>query len=346
MAKSDYRGVWTFAEQRGGILEPVSFELLGEGRRLADQAGVELAAVLLGHQVEDLAPVLMARGADVVYLADAPSLCYFVCHWWARVVADMIRRHRPDIFILGSTPIGSELAARVAAAVETGLSSHCTALRLGENGVLDQVVPAFGGNVMATVVCPYKRPQMVTVMPGVLKEGPLQAGRKGRLERVPVEEQAKAGEHNQPSFPRLLEQIQFCPDARGVPLEKAERVVAGGFGIGGSEGWKLLERLAELLGAEVGATRPPADEGWTTMGRMIGQSGKVVRPGLYIGVGISGYMQHTVGIQESGIVIAINSDPRAPIFEAADYGIVGDYKKILPALIAVLEEAKRRKAPQ
>ncbi len=345
MTKSDYNGVWTFAEQRGGVLEPVSFELLGEGRCLADQSGAELAAVLLGHQVENLAPVLMARGADVVYLADSPSLDYFVCHWWAQVMADMIKQYRPDIFIFGSTPIGSELAARVAAGVDTGLSSHCTALRLDDNGVLDQVVPAFGGNVMATVICPDKRPQMVTVMPGVFKEGPLQPGRKGRLVRVAVEGRAEEGECARPSFPHLLERIQFCPDARGVPLEKAERVVAGGFGIGGSEGWKLLERLAELLGAEVGATRPPADEGWTTIDRMIGQSGKIVRPELYIGVGISGYMHHTVGIQESGLVVAINSNPQAPIFEVADYGIVGDYNKILPALIEALEEAQRQKAP-
>ena len=254
-----------------------------------------------------------------------------------------MERYQPEVFLFGATPLGSELASRTAAAVETGLSSHCTGLRLNNEGLLEQIVPAFGGNVMATVICPHRRPQMATIMPGVLRECPIRQDHKGRVIRIRAD--VDPVEHALKFAPRLLEEISSPQGEERVALEHADRIVAGGFGVGGPEGWRLLEQLAEVLKAEVGATRPPVDEGWTTPERMIGQSGKTVRPSLYIGVGISGYMQHMVGVQEAGIVVAVNSDPCAPIFEFADFGIVGDYTRVLSRLIAVLKDAIHNQKP-
>lgn len=322
--------LWVFAEQRHGVLQPVVLEILGRGRELADERGMALEALLLGHDVAALAADLIAYGADTVYLVDDSLLADYSADGYAPVIEGLVRQHRPDILLLGHTAIGRDLAPVVAARLETGLSAHVTGLEIDERGLLRQIVPAWGGRGMCAILCPQHRPQMATVRPGVLKRGPRQEGRAGKVVAVPVS--LDAGKIRT----RLLEVV--AQESAAQPLTEAEVVVAGGAGMGDREGWKLIEELATVLGAAVGGTRPPLDQGWIGEGQMIGQSGVTVRPRLYIGVGISGEMQHTVGIRDAGVVVAINSDPKARIFEEADFGIVGDARKVLPALIAALRE--------
>lgn len=320
--------LWVFAEQRDGVLAGVVPELLGRARELADLRGRPLEALLLGHGIEGLAEELIRYGADTVYLADHPLLARYTSDAYTSVVVALAREHRPDVLLMGHTAVGRDLAPRVAAELGTGLSAHVTGLELGEDGLLRQIVPAFGGRGMCAVLCPERRPQMATVRPGVFPR-PLPRGeRQGQVVRVPVELDPRA------IRTRFLE---FVPQpAPSRPLAEAEIVVAGGAGMGDREGWKLIERLADVLGAAVGGTRPPLDAGWISEGQMIGQSGLTIRPRLYIGVGISGEMQHTVGIRDAGVVVAINIDPQARIFQEADFGIVGDARRVLPLLIEAL----------
>lgn len=320
--------LWVFAEQRDGVLAGVVPELLGRARELADLRGRPLEALLLGHGIEGLAEALIRYGADTVYLADHPLLARYTSDAYTSVVVALAREHRPDVLLMGHTAVGRDLAPRVAAELGTGLSAHVTGLELGEDGLLRQIVPAFGGRGMCAVLCPERRPQMATVRPGVFPR-PLPRGeRQGQVVRVPVELDPRA------IRTRFLE---FVPQpAPSRPLAEAEIVVAGGAGMGDREGWKLIERLADVLGAAVGGTRPPLDAGWISEGQMIGQSGLTIRPRLYIGVGISGEMQHTVGIRDAGVVVAINIDPQARIFQEADFGIVGDARRVLPLLIEAL----------
>ncbi len=323
--------IWILAEQRQRNLQPVALEILGRARELADERGVPLEALLLGHNVEALAGDLFAYGADTVYLADDPLLETYTADAYATVIESLAREHDPNVLILGHTTWGRDLAPEVAARLETGLSAHVTGLEWGEGLLLRQIVPAFAGRGMCAILCPRHRPQMVTVLPGVFHRPARQPGRQGQLVRVPV--------HLEPGSlrTRVLEVLPR-QEEEAVPLTEAEIVVAGGAGMGDREGWKLIEELAEVLGAAVGGTRPPLDEGWIEPGRMIGQSGVTVRPKLYIGAGISGEMQHTVGIRDAGVVVSINIDPQARIFQESDYGIVGDARKVLPALIAALKE--------
>ena len=316
--------IWVFMEQRGGVLHEVGLELLGKARELADAAGGSVAALLLGSGVLPLADDLMAYGADTVLVADEPMLEPYRLLPYTQVLAEACQAHQPDIMLFGATSLGVELAPRLAARLETGLSAHCIDLQLDDDGHLLQMVPGWGGGVVATIKTPDHRPQMATVMPGVMKK-PQPAARSGQVIQLTVaEDMDLAG-------PRVLEVQQQEPQE--LPLETAEVVVAGGFGVGGEEGWKLLEELARLLGGAVGATRPPVDEGWATGEQMIGQSGKTVRPRLYIGVGISGMSHHVVGMDESDFVVAINTDPKAAIFEVADLAIVGDCREIIPLLL-------------
>ena len=321
--------LWVFAEQRQGRLQPVSLEILGRGRELADRHGLPLEAILAGHGVEALAGELFAVGADTVYLADHPLLASYSVDAYAAVLVQLAQEHRPDILLLGHTAIGRDLAPVVAAHLSTGLSAHVTGLELDDRGLLRQIVPAWGGRGMCAILCPQARPQMATVRPGVLPRPARKPGRAGRLVRVAVQLSPEA---------IRTRPLEFVPqETTTQPLTEAEIVVAGGAGLGDREGWRLLERLAQVLGAAVGGTRPPLDQGWIAEGQMIGQSGVTVRPRLYIGVGISGEMQHTVGIRDAGVVVAINCDPRARIFQEADFGIVGDARQVLPLLIAALE---------
>lgn len=326
--------IWVFAEQRGGVLHDVSLELLGKGRELLDSVLGRASAILVGHELGGLATVLLAHGADRVILAESPRLAPYRLMPYVSVLEMACREHAPDIMLFGASAMGMELAPRLAARLNTGLSAHCIDLQIDEGGRLLQMVPGWGGGVVATIRCPDHRPQMATVVPGVMKKR--EPGEKpGEILKLDIDESLDL------SGPRVLEVQREEP--AGMPLEKADVVVAGGWGIGSEEGWKLVEELAETLGGAVGATRPPVDEGWAREDQMIGQSGRTVRPRLYIGVGISGMMHHTVGMDESDYVVAINTDPRAGIFEVSDLGVVGDYKDILPRLIDEIKQRLQRR---
>ncbi len=322
--------IWVFIEQRGGVLHDVGLELLGKARELADASDSTVAAVLLGGNVAGWGNRLIAHGADMVLVAEHPLLEPYRLLPYTAVLADACREHQPAVLLFGATSLGMELAPRLAARLQTGLSAHCIDLRLDTNGDLLQMVPGWGGGVVATIKCPEHRPQMATVMPGVMKKCE-PSRRSGQIMHLTVSEDLDI------PGPQVLEVYREEP--KEMPLEAAEVVVAGGWGIGGREGWKLVEELARLLGGAVGATRPPVDEGWAREEQMIGQSGKTVRPRLYVGVGISGMSHHVVGMDQSELVVAINSDPKAPIFVVADIVIVGDYREILPA---VLDELRIR----
>ena len=324
------RDVWVFAEQRDGELHDVSLELLGKARELADKTKSKVIAVFMGYHVRKLAQTLVNHGADVVFVADDTRLENYRLLPYTHVFERLIREHGPDIVLIGATAMGVELAPRVAARVRTGLSAHCIDLKLDENGNLLQVVPGWGGGVVATIACPDHRPQMSTVMPGAMRALP-EEEREGRIEEIYVD----------------LPDSDMGPEVLGIeravageqPLEKTEVVVAGGWGVGSEENWSFLEELARLLGGAVGATRPPVDEGWAREEQMVGQSGKTVRPTLYIGVGISGVMHHVVGMDQSKHIISINSNPDADIFEVSDVIVAEDFMKIIPPLI---EEIKSR----
>ncbi len=326
----EWKGIWVFIEQEEGCVAEVSFELLTAARQLSlKRGGAEVTALLLGHGVKGLAKDLLSYGADGVLSADHPSLEKYLTLPYSRVIGRLIAERKPDIFLLPATSVGADLAARVAIRANTGLSAHCTHLDVNAGGGLMQVVPAFGGKVMATILCPKHRPQMATIRPGVYRRGELRKG-QGGVEEVCVD-----------ILPEDLKQkvveVQWEKKA-AQSLEEAEVVVAGGAGIGSAEDWKWMERLAHALHAAVGGTRPPLDEGWIEEGQMIGQSGKTIRPKLYIGVGISGVIQHVVGIQDAKVIIAINNDPHAAIFQSADLGAVTDFRKIIPLLIEELQK--------
>jgi len=323
--------VWVVAEQRGGVPHDVGLELLGKARELVGQTGGRVSALLLGHEVEGLIGRLLSHGADRVFVADDPRLEPYRMMPYLSILDSACRAHEPDVLLLGSSSMGVELAPRLAARLETGLSAHCIDLQLDADGNLLQMVPGWGGGVVATIKCPDHRPQMATVMPGVMKKS---GGYVGAEEIVRL----VVGDDLDISGPTVVEVCTEDPE--GMPLEQAEVVVAGGWGIGGKEGWGLLEELASLLGGAVGATRPPLDEGWAEEGQMIGQSGKTVRPRFYIGAGISGVMHHVVGMDEADFIVAINTDANAALFEVCDLAIVADYKAILPPLI---EEIKQRR---
>jgi electron transfer flavoprotein alpha subunit len=322
--------IWVFMEQRGGVLHEVGLELLGKARELAAATDATVAALLLGAPVAVLADRVIAHGADTVLVAEHPWLEPYRLLPYTAVLAQACRERQPAVLLIGATSMGMELAPRLAARLNTGLAAHCIDLKLAANGHLLQMVPGWGGGVVATIKCPDHRPQMATVMPGVMKKNQ-PTRRSGEVITLTV------GEDLDTSGPKVLEVHREEPQA--MPLEVAEVVVAGGWGIGGKEGWKLLEELAGLLGGAVGATRPPVDEGWAAPEQMIGQSGKTVRPRLYIGVGISGMSHHVVGMDGSELVVAINTDPRAPLFEVADICMVGDFREIVPPL---LEEIRHR----
>jgi electron transfer flavoprotein alpha subunit len=322
--------IWVFIEQRGGVLHGVGLELLGKARELAAASGGTVAALLLGANVGYLAHRVIAHGADMVLMGEHPLLEPYRLLPYTAVLAQACREYHPDILLFGATSLGMELAPRLAARLNTGLSAHCMELRLDADGNLLQMVPGWGGGVVATIKCPEHRPQMATVMPGVMKKRE-PSRRSGEIINLDI------GEDLDVSGPQVLEVYREEP--KEMPLEVAEVVVAGGFGIGGKEGWQLLEELAGLLGGAMGATRPPVDEGWAAEEQMIGQSGKTIRPRLYIGVGISGMSHHVVGMDGSELVVAINSDPKAPIFAVADICIVGDFREIIPPL---LDEIRHR----
>ena len=326
MGLNEYRGVLVFAEQMDGKLSRVSLELLGKGRDLAGVLDVEVAAVLLGSQVKSLAQELICYGADKVFLADDPKLAHYQTGTYASVINQQVIETKPEIFLIGATDIGKDLAPRVARRIGTGLTADCTDLTIDkEKRLLLQTKPGYGGNMMFIFVCPDHRPQMATVRPGVMQASTRDSSRKGKIINVPVQIEEKD------MTVKILKRVKETK--QGVDLEEARIIVAGGKGVGGAEKFSLIHELADILGAGVGATRDVVDAGWTSGGHMIGQTGKVVKPELYIACGISGAIQHVSGIWDSKTIVAINTDPNAEIFKIADFGIVGDLHEVLPALI-------------
>jgi electron transfer flavoprotein alpha subunit len=326
-----YKGVWVFAEQREGKVAHVAFELLGAGRRLADALKVELAAVLLGAD-ESQAQELIRYGADKVYHCDDPSLSSFNDQPYARVLSDLVDEHKPEIVLAGATPIGRSFIPRVAARLYTGLTADCTSLEVEEGSRdLQQIRPAFGGNIMANILSPRHRPQIATVRPRVMKPNEYQESRTGEVIQVAAKDLG--------SGTKVLDTVKE-DSGLAVNLQEADVIVSGGRGMGNPEGFKLLNELAELLGGTVGASRAAVDEGWIPYSHQVGQTGKTVCPKVYIACGISGAVQHLVGMQSSDVIIAINKNPDAPIFGVATFGIVGDVYEVIPALIKKLKEAK------
>lgn len=328
---ADHRGVMVFAEQKDGRPASVSFELIGAGRRLADELGTDLSAVLLDAD-KDSAMELIGWGADRVYLCSDPSLRRFNDEAYTEVLSRLINEHKPEIVLAGATPVGRSFIPRVAARLRTGLTADCTSLKIDkENKHLLQIRPAFGGNIMATIVCPDHRPQMATVRSRVMKREEYKKGREGEIINI------EAG--NNFTRTRIIDTVREVSDIV-VNLHEADVIVSGGRGIGGSRGVKILEELAGVMGGALGASRAAVDEGWIPYSHQIGQTGKTVCPKIYIACGISGAVQHLVGMQSSDIIIAINKNPEAPIFNIATYGLVGDLFEIVPLLTKKIKIAK------
>jgi len=326
-----YKGVWVFAEQRGGKVASVAYELLGIGRKLADERNTELVAILFG--APDASPQELIRwGADKVYHGKHQILESFNDEPYAQLLTTLIKEHKPEIVLTGATPIGRSFFPRVAARLRTGLTADCTSLAIDKDtGNMLQVRPAFGGNIMATILCPFTRPQMATVRPRVMKRGQYQSERKGEIIEVRTD--------GLTSRTKVLETVKEVSDIT-VNLQEAEIIVSGGRGLGDPKGFKLIAELAELLGGALGSSRAAVDSGWIPYRHQVGQTGKTVCPKIYIACGISGAVQHLVGMQSSDIIIAINKNPEAPIFNVATYGIVGDLYEIVPLLIKKIKEMK------
>jgi len=326
-----FKGVWVFAEQRSGKVTSVAYELLGAGKKLADELHTELSAILFGAP-ESEAQELIRWGADKVYFSRDNIFERFNDEPYAQMLTSLIKEHRPEIVLAGATPIGRSFIPRVAARLRTGLTADCTALEIDkETGNLLQIRPAFGGSIMATILCPNNRPQMATVRPRVMKRGQYNESRVGEIIN------GKADGIS--SRTRVLDTIKEVSDIT-VNLQEADIIVSGGRGLGDPKGFKLIEELAEVLGAAVGASRAAVDSGWIPYRHQVGQTGKTVCPKIYFACGISGAVQHLVGMQSSDIIIAINKNPEAPIFNVATFGIVGDLYEIIPLLIKKVKEAK------
>ncbi|EGL82455.1 Electron transfer flavoprotein alpha subunit [Caldalkalibacillus thermarum TA2.A1] len=339
MNLDEFKGVWVFIEQRDRGVAPVSLELLGAGRALADKRGVELAGILIGHNVKDLTNTLFQYGADKVYVYDAPIFSQYRTEPYMHAVVEACRKYKPEIMLYGATSTGKDLASAVATDLATGLTADCTMLDVDpETGLLEASRPAFGGNIMATILCKKHRPQMATVRPKVMKALAPEPGRRGQV----VEEQITLTEDEVRT--KVLEVVRET--TKRPRLDEADIIVAGGKGLKDAEGFQLCYKLAEVLGASVGASRDAVEAGWIDHHHQIGQTGVTVTPKIYFAIGISGAIQHVVGMQNSELIIAINNDPNAPIFQTCHYGIVGDAFEVVPALIAAFKEALYREEVQ
>ncbi|MEE8471191.1 MAG: FAD-binding protein [Dehalococcoidia bacterium] len=327
-----YSGVWVFAEQRDGKLKSVSHELLSEGRKLADKLGTELSAVCLGHNVEGVEQ-LISYGADKVYLADDAALADHQEDYYTGVLVDLIRKHKPEILIAGATAMGRSFIPRVAVLIHTGLTADCTGLDIDpESKLLLQTRPTFGGNVMATITCQARRPQMATVRPHVFKRAAPDEQRQGEIIKVDFVKESVT------SRTKLLDFVEDLSEK--VKIDDAEIIVSGGRGLGDPDNFRIIKELADALGAAVGSSRPPVDDSWIPYSHQVGQTGKTVCPKLYVACGISGAVQHLAGMQTAEVIVAINEDPNAPIFEVATYGIVGDLFEVVPMLTAKLKNSR------
>ncbi|UCF31702.1 MAG: electron transfer flavoprotein subunit alpha [bacterium] len=333
VAKEDFSGVWVFAEQRMGKVSSVVMELLGEGRKLADDLGEVLTAVLLGHGMEPEARDLVAFGADEVIYVDDPLLAHFNDGPYASVLSDLITERKPSIVLAGATFMGRSFIPMVASKVDTGLTADCTALSIDPETLdLLQTRPAFGGNIMATIICPRHRPQMATVRHKVLVPAVMDKNNKGEVHIIQGLDGKTVDQRTE-----VIEVVEEIMDT--VNLAEADIIVSGGRGLGSPEGFKLIEELALELGGAVGASRSVVDAGWIPYSHQVGQTGKTVQPKLYIACGISGAVQHLAGMQASDVIVAINKDPDAPIFDVANYGLVGDLFEIIPQITRLLRTA-------
>ena len=332
MSIADYRGVWVFAEQREGELQKVSLELLGEGRKIADKLGVKLTALLLGDNIKGLADILGRHGADEVLVAENELLKHYTTDGYTKVICDLANERKPGILFIGATFIGRDLGPRVAARLSTGLTADCTVLDVDvEKADLLATRPAFGGNLMATIVCPDHRPQMATVRPGVFEKLPL-GENDATVENVEIKF------NSNDIRTKIVEIIKEHKDI--VDISEANVLVAGGRGIGSEENFKMLKELAEVMNGSIAASRAAVEKGWVDKDYQVGQTGKTVRPNIYVACGISGAIQHAAGMQDSDMIIAINKDANAPIMKIADYAIVGDVNKVVPEFIAQLKAMK------
>ncbi len=333
---SEYKGVYVFIQQVEGVTAPVSFELLGKAKELAKALNTTVSAVLCGYNVASLADELGEYGADTVVLIDDPALSEYTTEPYAQAMFGVIDYFKPEIVLYGATTIGRDLAPRVSARVHTGLTADCTRLEIDpETGRLLMTRPAFGGNLMATIICPDFRPQMATVRPGVMQRAERVEGRRARV--LPFNLKI---EHND-CFVEVLDVIKKMNES--VDISEAKILVSGGRGMGSKENFRMLYDLADALGGRVAASRAAVDAGWADKEMQVGQTGKTVRPKLYIAVGISGAIQHLAGMEESEVIIAINRDETAPIFNVADYGVVGDLGKVVPMLTEKIRALKEEK---
>ena len=338
---AEYKGVFVFAQQVDNKLSGIALELIGKGKDLAKDLDTEVTAVLVGHEVKDLADELAAYGADKVILVDDPELKEYRTEPYAHALSSVIEKYKPEIFLVGATAIGRDLGPRVSARIHTGLTADCTQLDIGDfpmnpipgkeqlHNQLLMTRPAFGGNTIATIACPEFRPQMATVRPGVMQKAPKVEGAKA------VVEEFNPGFTPDDKYVEILEVVKSVVDT--VDIMDAKILVSGGRGVGNPENFKLLDDLAEVLGATVSCSRAVVDAGWKPKDLQVGQTGKTVRPNVYFAIGISGAIQHLAGMEESDLIVAINKDETAPIFDVADYGIVGDLNKIVPALTEKLK---------
>ncbi|HIJ79632.1 MAG: electron transfer flavoprotein subunit alpha [Desulfobulbaceae bacterium] len=331
----EWAGVWVYAEYRHGRIAPVAIELLGVGRKLADQRQAPLSAVLIGSKLDGQGEELVAYGADKVYVVDDPALASFTDDSYGNVLTDLAQEHKPEIILAGATAIGRSFIPRVATSLAAGLTADCTNLEIREeDGALLQTRPAFGGNIMATIVCPHTRPQMATVRPLVMKPLVRDDARRGEIVLVTPEPSRLV------SRVKVLESV--IEDLDQVNLTEADIVVAGGRGLENEKGFAMIKELADVLGGAVAASRAAVDSGWVPYPHQVGQTGKTVAPKIYIACGISGAIQHLVGMQSADTIIAINRDADAPIFDVATYGIVGDVFEVVPKLIEKFKQRTNR----
>ena len=347
MNLEEYKGVYVFAQQVDNEINNIAFELIGKGKDLANALGTDVTAVLVGSNVKNHADELGEYGADRVIVVDDPELKEYRTEPYAHALASVIKKYKPDVFLVGATAIGRDLGPRVSARIHTGLTADCTQLEIGDfpinpipgkeqlHNQLLMTRPAFGGNTIATIACPEFRPQMATVRPGVMQKLPKEAGRKAVIEEF------NPGFTPDNKYVEILKVVKAVNDV--ADIMDAKILVSGGRGVGSAENFKLLDDLAEAIGGTVSCSRAVVDAGWKSKDLQVGQTGKTVRPNVYFAIGISGAIQHLAGMEESDLIIAINKDETAPIFDVADYGIVGDLNKIVPMLTEKIKEANAAK---
>jgi electron transfer flavoprotein alpha subunit len=330
---SDYKGILVFAEQWKGVVHPVSYELLGKGRELADQLGEDLYAVIIGSGLDEATEALRIRGADKVFVYDHPALQDFRDDPYSALLNELTREEKPSIFLIGATSIGRSLGPKVAACLETGLTADCTVLEIDpETMLLLQTRPAYGGNIMATIICTNSRPQIATVRYKVMKEAELDPTNQCEIIKMAVDID---------NLPDRVKIIDFNPAKDQVSIVDADIIVSAGKGIGDPKGFEVIEELAEALGGAVGASRPTVDEGWIEYSHQVGLSGRTVRPKVYLACGISGAVQHLAGMKTSDVTISINKDAEAPIFSVSSLGVIGDLYEVIPHLVEKIKERKK-----